>query len=138
MWLQAPAFTHAAGADERLRLQIEQQHDALDLTLQQSMGTRADLSARDSGALGRLQLDQRLERQQLEQQQLLQEHLTSRNRASLPADALQRELESQRASFALERQLQAQRFGLDQQRLLQSMSRQPLQPPRVAGQHGLQ
>lgn len=133
--LHVPMLTHAASpGDERLRLQIEQQQDALDLSLQQSVGVRSDISARDSGAVDRLQMDQRLERQQLDQQQLQQEYLLRRSRTSVSADVPDRQVESQRALFSLERQLQAQRFALDQQRLLQSMSRQPLQSPRIPGQ----
>jgi hypothetical protein len=111
------------------QFQLEQQQDALNFQLQQSIRGRASqLAPEDARRLDTLQLQQRLEYQQLEQQQL-QRELSLRRQA--PHDTPR--LEAQRDRFAQERQLELQRFELDRQRLLQSMPRQPLQPPLDAG-----
>jgi hypothetical protein len=74
---------------------------------------------------------QRLEYQQLEQQQRQREYMLRRNPAASPHT--ERQLDAQRELFAQQRQLELQRFELEQQRLLQSMRRQPLQPPLEPG-----
>jgi hypothetical protein len=129
----SPLHSLAASATERgfqhRRFQLEQQQDALSFQLQQSLrGRTSDLAPADARRLDALQLQQRLEYQQLEQQQA-QRELSLRLRA--PDDT--RQLEAQRERFAQERQLELQRFELDRQRLLQSLPRQPLQPPADAG-----
>ena len=112
------------------RFQLEQQQDALNFQLQQSLrGHTSDLAPADARRLDALQLQQRLEYQQLEQQQLQREQ--SLRQQAAPHDA--RRLAAQRQLFAQERQLELQRFELDRQRLLQSLPRQPLQPPADAG-----
>ena len=126
-------LANAADADfEQRRFQLEQHQDALNLNLQQNMRRPQDLAPADAQRLESLQLQQRLEYQQLEQHQRLREETLRR---SLPATIeAGRQLDSQRQRFAQERQLELQRFELDRQRLLQSLPRQPLQPPVQPGQ----
>ena len=130
-------LAHAVDVDvEHRRFQLEQQQDALNLNLQQNMRSRTpDLAPADAQRLESLQLQQRLQYQQLEQQQRLRDESLRR---SLPATAEgERQLDSQRQRFAQERQLELQRFELDRQRLLQSLPRQPLQPPAQPGRLNL-
>jgi hypothetical protein len=134
--LQAP-LVHAADPDfEHRRFQLDQQQDALNLNLQQNLRGRAqDLAPADTQRLETLQLQQRLQYQQLEQQQRVREESLRR---SVPASVEgERQLDSQRQRFAQERQLELQRFELDRQRLLQSLPRQPLQPPAQPGRINL-
>jgi hypothetical protein len=119
---------------EYRRLQIEQQHDALNLNLQQSLGARRhDLDPADARRLETLQLRQRMDYQQLEAHQL-QRDRALRHVPGPSDDVRERRLEMQRDLFAQERQLMLQRFELDQHRLLQAAPRQPLQPMRGTGQ----
>jgi hypothetical protein len=119
----------AAAADHR-RLHVEQQQDALNLQLRQSaQARRHDLSRSDARRLDQLQLQQRLDQQQLELQQTQRERALARSPSAVPPDILDRRLDMQREIFAQERALQLQRFELERQRLLQSMPREPLQPP---------
>jgi len=127
----AAAALHGASAratdpvSQHRQFQLEQQQDALTFQLQQGIRDRASaLAPEDARRLDALQLQQRLEYQQLEQQQL-QRELSLRRRA--PHDTAR--LDAQRERFAHERQLELQRFELDRHRLIQSMPRQPLQPP---------
>ena len=120
---------HAAGPADHRRLQIEQQQDALNLRLQQSLRARQhDLAPEDARRLNQLQLQQRLEQHQLEMHQV-QRDRALRQSGSIAPEFRDRTLDAQRQLFAQERQLQIQRFELDQQRLLQSARPQPLQPP---------
>jgi hypothetical protein len=121
-----PAFA----ADPHRRLHVQQQQDALDLQLRQSAQARRHaLRPSDARRLDHLQLQQRMDQQQLELQQIQRERALSRSPGTVPPDVLDRRLDTQREVFAQERALQLQRFELDRQRLLQSMPREPLQPP---------
>jgi hypothetical protein len=125
----------ATDADLELRrLQIEQQRDALNLELQQSLPSRrSDLDPADVRRLEALRLQQRMQYQLVEQDQLHRSR-TLRHNPVLSDDAKDRRLSVQRELFAQERQLMIQRFELDQHRLLQSAPRQPLQRTPGTGQ----
>ena len=123
----APLQARADSSDARLHL--EQQQQALDLSLQQSRARRLDVSPADARKLDRLHVQQRLEQQQLELQQLARDRALQQQARVHPSDAIDRERDAQRRAFAQERELQNQRFELDRHRLLQSMPRQPLQRP---------
>jgi hypothetical protein len=120
----------ALAAAPHRRLHVEQQQDALNLQLRQSAHARRHaLSPSDARRLDQLQLQQRMDQQHLELQQIQRERALSRSPGTVPPDVLDRRLDTQREVFAQERALQLQRFELDRQRLLQSMPREPLQPP---------
>ncbi|HYH40703.1 MAG TPA: hypothetical protein VD867_01870 [Burkholderiales bacterium] len=132
--LLASAALPVAAADAR-RLHMEQQHDALNLQLQQSARARRhDLGPSDERRLDQLHLQQRMQQQQLDIGQVQRERALRQPARSDPAEPFDRRFDAQREIFSAERQLQSQQFELDRQRLLQSMPRQPLQPPLGAGQ----
>ena len=117
---------------EHRRFELQQQRDALNFQLQQGIrGRTQDLAPADARRVEALQLQQRLEYQQLEQQQRQREDVLRRSLPATPETA--RRLDAERDLAAQERQLQIQRFELDRQRLLQSLPRQPLQPPLQPG-----
>lgn len=121
--------------DQRRRLQLQQQQDALNLDLQQSMRARRhDLGTADARRLDRLHMQQRLQRQQLEHQQLQADRLNRRDAAALPPPAIDTRIAAQDRQFALERQLQMQQFDLEQQQLLNAAPRRSLQSPPASGQ----
>ena len=127
--LQSVAASPTDRVFQHRQFQRELQQDALNFQLQQSLrGRSSDLAPADARRLDALQLQQRLEYQQLEQRQVERELSLQRQ---APYDI--RRLETQRELFAQERQLEVQRFELDRQRLLQSLPREPLQPPADAG-----
>ena len=127
--LQLSGVANAAGANDQRRLHMEQQQDALNLRLQQSVRARQpDLAPEDARRLNQLQLRQRLEQHQLEIHQVQRERAL-RQSGSIAPEFRDRTLDAQRELFTQERQLQIQRFELDQQRLLQSTRPQPLQQP---------
>ena len=131
----ASGVNAASPVADRRQLQIEQQQDALNLGLQQSLRARRyNIGPADARKADSLHLQQRLEQQQLEQQQLQQEDLLRRSAGWLPPAELNRRLALQRELFSNERQLQIQRFDLDNRALTQSMKQRPLQPPIGAGQ----
>lgn len=137
--LQCATVANAASpAAERRQLQIQQQQDALNLGLQQSIRTRRyDLNTADERRLDQLHMQQRLEQQQLDQQQIVRDRLS---RHALPSDipgASEAHLAAQREIFMQERQLQLQRFDLEQRQLLNGPPRQPLQPGFTPGQLNL-
>lgn len=126
----------AAAADpaDARRLHMEQHQHSLELRLKQSNARRADIGAADARRLDQLHLQQRLEQHQLEVQQTQRDRALRQNTVDADPYVADRQAEAQRRLFAQERQLQLQRFELDRQRLLQSMPRQPLQPPVGASQ----
>ena len=120
------------GALQRHQLQIQQQQDALNLGLRQSLGRRSDLAPSDARQLDRLQLQQRAEQQMLEQQQeqqLQREIQLQRTPGGPPSVIRDQRLTAQRNTFAAERELQMQQFELQQRRLTDPAPRAPLQPP---------
>jgi hypothetical protein len=124
----------AAGLEQR-QLQLDQQRDALNLNLQQSLrGRSLDLSPGDARRLDQLYLEQRLQQQQLAQQQRERSAILERNARLGRPGADGHALQQQRQLFAQERALQAQQFELERQRLLQSLPSQPLQPLPRPGQ----
>jgi len=120
-------------ADAR-RLHVEQHQHSLELRLKQSNARRADLGPADARRLEQLHLQQRLEQHQLEVQQAQRDRALRHDAAGADPHLATRQAQAQRRLFAQERELQNQRFELDRQRLLQSMPRQPLQPPVGASQ----
>ena len=126
--LSAVSAPAADPADAR-RLYTEQHQHSLELRLRQSNARRAELSPTDARRLEQLHLQQRLEQHQLEVQQDQRDRAIRQNSIGGDPFVADRQAEAQRRIFAQERALQNQRFELDQQRLLQSMPRQPLQPP---------
>ena len=132
--LLASAALPGAAADAR-RLHMEQQYDALNLQLQQSARARRyDLSPSDARRLDQLHLQQRMQQQQLDLEQVQREQALRQHARSVPGEGYDSRVDAQRELFSAERQLQSQQFELDRQRLLQSMPRQPLQPPIGGGQ----
>ena len=128
----------ANNASDARRLHMEQQQHSLELKLRQSVAARnAALSASDVQRLERLHMQQRLEQQQLELQQLQRDRAMRQHARAFPHDTPDPHTELQRELFAQERELQNQRFELDRQRLLQSLPRQPLQPPIGSSQLNL-
>jgi hypothetical protein len=121
----------AHGADSAAReLQLRQQQDALNFSLQQGMRSRRyELAPADQRRLDQLELDQRLQYQQLEQQQIRRDDLLRRHPGAFPDGAGDAQVRAQREIFSQERTLQMQQFDLDRQRLLQSAPREPLQSP---------
>jgi len=127
-------LAHSADVDDlqHRRFELQRQQDALNFQLQQGIrGRTQDLAPSDARRVEALQLQQRLEYQQLEQQQRQREDMLRRRLPDTPETA--RRLDGERELAAQERQLQMQRFELDRQRLLQSLPRQPLQPPLEPG-----
>ena len=107
--LLAASSANAAGAGDHRRLQYEQQQDALNLRMQQSLrARRQDLAPADAQRLNQLQLQQRLEQHQLEIQQV-QRDRALRQSGSIAPEFRDRTLDAQRELFAQERQLQIQR-----------------------------
>ena len=130
----AAAALPSAAADAR-RLHMEQQRDALNLQLQQSARARRyDLSPSDAHRLDQLHLQQRMEQQRLDLEQVQRDHALRAQARHDPSEPFDRRIEAQREIFSMERQLQNQQFELERHRLLQSLPRQPLQPPIGAGQ----
>jgi len=128
----ATAADPARGAVQRHQLQIEQQQDALNLNLRQSMGRRSDLSTADAQRLDQLQMQQRAQQQLLDQQQeqqLQREIQIQRHGGALSPQIRDQRLTSRRNDFAAERELQMQQFELQQRRLTDQAPRAPLQPP---------
>ena len=119
-------------AMQRHHLQVEQQQDALNLNLRQSIGRRPDLAPEDARQLDQLQLQQRAQQQLLDQQQeqqLRRDIQVQRNDGALSAQIRDQRLNARRDAFAAERELQMQQFELQQRRLTDSAPRAPLQPP---------
>jgi Fe2+ transport system protein B len=130
--------SQAAGVDDldHRRFELRQQQDALNFQLQQGIrGRTQDLAPADARRVDALQLQQRLQYQQLEQQQRQREDVLRRTLP--PTPEAERRIDTERDLAAQERQLQIQRFELDRQRLLQSLPRQPLQPPTQPGRLNL-
>jgi hypothetical protein len=67
--IPAAAADLGRSAMQRHHLQVEQQQDALNLNLRQSIGRRPDLAPEDARQLDQLQLQQRAQQQLLDQQQ---------------------------------------------------------------------
>jgi hypothetical protein len=78
-------------AMQRHQLQVEQQRDALNLNLRQSLGARSDLSPADAQRLQQLQLQQRAEQQLLDQhqEQQLQRDIQTQRHTEVPSSPLQ-------------------------------------------------
>jgi hypothetical protein len=130
----AAAALPSAAADAR-RLHMEQQRDALSLQLQQSARARRhDLSPSDAHRLDQLHLQQRMQQQRLDMEQVQRDHALRAQARSDPSEPFDRRIDAQRELFSMERQLQNQQFELERHRLLQSLPRQPLQPPIGASQ----
>jgi hypothetical protein len=135
--LAADAHAQSAAGDRR-QLQIQQQQDALNLQLQQSIRARRyDLPPADERRLDQLQLQQRIEQQMLEQQQLQRENQLGRPPGAPPLAAEHSRDALQSERFAQERQLQIQRFDMEQQQLLNSSRASQLQPPPPGGRLNL-
>ena len=126
--LSACSAFAADPADAR-RLQMEQHQQSLELRMKQSNARRSELSPADASRLEQLHLQQRLQQHQLEVQQTQRDQALRQSAIGGDPYIADRQAEAQRRIFAQERELQNQRFDLDRQRLLQSMPRQPSQPP---------
>ena len=122
-------------ANDRHDLMLEQQQDALDLA-QRHHGLslrRAEVVPADRNRIEQLVREQRLEQQRLEIDQWQRQRALERNAPAPHEDALRRRLDMQVDAFRTERQLQMLRFQAEQQRLMQSTTRQPLQPGPAPG-----
>jgi hypothetical protein len=75
-----------------------------------------------------------MEQQRLDLEQVQRDHALRAQARHDPSEPFDRRIEAQREVFSMERQLQNQQFELDRHRLLQSLPRQPLQPPIGASQ----